>query len=206
MNLKLIRIMSLAACLGAVSITEVQAAVCSSSRTEVVNTDAGNIDFTFVNYIKHPGALHKIQQINLDDRFVDLDDGSRWSISRTDTIKGWDRSKNLVVTQNHAGFSTSRYALANVDLKLAVPASLVREPTPSKDAIYVKAVDRVNDMIMTNDGKNWIVHSSDRGALSKISENDRIVIGANTGDNKDKSPYLLIDTSSNHFVRAHPIE
>lgn len=206
MNAKLIYIAALALYLGVGSPNVVHASVCNSNRSEVVNTDAGNIDFTFVSYIKYPKAFHKIQKIDLDDRSIVLDDGSHWKISKTDIVKGWDREKNLVVTQNHAGLSTSRYALVNVDLKLAVPASLECEPTPDKEAYYVKGVDRVNDIITLSDSKNWIVHSSDRGTLSKVNLNDRVVIGANTGDNRDKSPYLLIDTSSNHFVRAHPIE
>lgn len=205
MNIKWVHITALSLCLGVGSTLEIHASSYSNQRAEVVNTDAGNIDFTFVSYVRHPRAFHKIQKIDLDDRCIVLDDGSHWRVSKTGVVKGWNQGK-IVVTQNHAGFSTSRYALANVDLKLAVPASLECEPAPDKENAYVKGVDRVNDIIHLSDGKNWIVHSSDRGALSKININDRVVIGANTGDNRDKSPYLLIDTSSNHFVRAHPIE
>ncbi|MGR3973978.1 MAG: hypothetical protein QRY72_05380 [Candidatus Rhabdochlamydia sp.] len=205
MNKKLIHIMMLTLYVGMIGLPRVEASG-SNTRTEVVNTDAGNIDFTFTHYVKFPGVFHKIHHINLDDRVVDLEDGSRWNISKTTLVKGWEKSKNLMITQNHSNFSTSRYALVNADLKLAVPASLIREPAPAHGVAYVKSVDRVNDIVTLSDGRNWIVHSSDRGTLSKITEHDRIIVGANTGENREKSPYILINTSNNHYVRAQHIE
>ncbi|MGH2612486.1 MAG: hypothetical protein ACRDFB_05495, partial [Rhabdochlamydiaceae bacterium] len=186
MKTQLIHIMALGICLSEVHFSSVHAS--SSHQTEEVSTDAGHIHFPNMSHIKHNGAFHQIQNINPEDRVIGLENGSHWSIANADIIKGWGKSKNLVITQNHSGFSTSRFALMNLDLKQAEPISLVREPTPGKDVYFVKSIDRVNDIITLSDGKNWIVHSSDRGRLGKFSENDRTIIGVNTGVDKDKSP------------------
>jgi len=204
MRIKIAHLMVLPLCLGVGAIDAAYTA--TDHRVEVVNTDAGHIDFTFISLIKNPKVFRSLKEVDVNNRWVMLDDGSCWKVAKSDIIKGWDHSKRLLVTQNHANFSLSRYALVNLDLKLAVPASLEHEPVPDKDVAYVKNIDRVNDIVTLNDGKEWIIHSSDQAVLSKISINDRIIIGANTGDNRDKSPYLLIDTSSNHFVRAHHID
>ena len=203
MKTSIMRVVGLVFCLNAAEFSTIYAATCSHS--EVVNTDAGHIDFTFVNYVKHSIAYQKIRHISTEDKAVDLENGSRWSISKADTVRGWESSKSVVVTQNHASFSTARYALLNPELKLAVPASLIREPAP-KDALYIASIDRVNDMVILSDNKKWIIHADDRSNLSKMQDHDRIIVGVNTSHDQDKSPYLLIDTSNHHFVRAHNIE
>jgi hypothetical protein len=177
-----------------------------SQRTEEVRTDAGRLELPDMGRIKQSGIFHHIKDIHSDGRAFDLENGSQWNVSNGDILKGWGHSKNLVITQNHAGFSTSRFALLNIDLKQAEPISLLREPTPTKENFFVKRLDQVNHLITLNDDKKWIIHADDRGKLSKISENDRIIIGVNTGSDKDKSPYLLIDTANNQFVRAHIVE
>ncbi len=178
----------------------------SHYRDEEVKTDAGRINLPNTHAIKHSGVYHQVKHVDTNDRVIDLDNGSRWTVSNSDIVKGWGSAKNIMITQNHSGLSTSRYALLNLDLKQAEPISLVREPTPGKDNLYVKSVDRVNDVITLSDGKNWIAHSGDRSKLGKISENDRVIIGVNTGTDKDKSPYLIIDTANHQFIRSHMIE
>jgi hypothetical protein len=178
----------------------------SHYREEEVKTDAGRIHLPNTHAIKHSGVYHQVKHVDTNDRVIDLDNGSRWTVSNSDIVKGWGNTKNIVITQNHSGLSTSRYALLNLDLKQAEPISLVREPTPGKDNLYVKSVDRVNDVITLSDGKNWIAHSGDHSKLGKISENDRVIVGVNTGSDKDRSPYLIIDTANHQFIRSHMIE
>lgn len=172
---------------------------------EDVSTHAGHIDFSSFSHKKNAIAHQQIHHLNVENGIVELQDGSRWKVSRVDVIKGWEKCKNLVITQNHSTYSTSSYALVNLDIQLAEPISLVREPTP-KHSRSVSNVVLVNDLVTLNDGKKWIVHSSDRGKLNKIIENDRIVIGVNTSSDRDTSPYLLIDTSTHLFVRAQMVE
>jgi hypothetical protein len=177
----------------------------SDYREEIVTTEAGKIDFRFLGNIKNPQVFHRIVRICPESHAVELEDGSMWTVPKIDNVKGWEKSHRLVLTQNQATFSTHRYALVNPDLKLAVPASLAREPTPKdKDLFYVKAVDRVNDIVVLNDNKHWIVNASDRSVFNKIVENDRAILGVNTKEIDKKSPYIIIDTADkgNVFVRA----
>jgi len=181
-------------------------ASCNQEKEYAV-TEAGKMDLNPLNHVKLSSAFHKIAHHSGDKHYFDLEDGSRWSISKTDTVEGWDRCDHLVITQNHAALSTARYALLNPDLKQAIPVSLVREPIPgNKNVFYIKSIDLVNDIVTLNDNKNWIVHSADRDALRKISEHDRVIIGMNSNDNWDKTPYILVDTSNKLFVRAKLLE
>ncbi len=177
-----------------------------SHNNEGMTTDAGNIDFSIIDHIKNKTVYQHINHVDDDKRVVELQDGSRWSVSKLDVVKGWEKSKNLVITQNHASFSTSPFALVNLDIKLAEPISLMREPTPSKSAHYVKNIISVNDIVTLNNDSKWVIHSSDRGKMNKMAENDRIVIGVNTGDDRNSNPYLLIDTTTNNFVRAQQLD
>jgi hypothetical protein len=166
----------------------------------VVKTEAGNIDFHFTHNIKHPLAFHKIARIK--DNAVELEDASRWTVSKIDIIKGWN-SSHVTVTQNHAALSTQKFALLNTDLKLAIPASLAREAAPNKEqANYITTIDTANDILVLKGDKRWIVHSSDNSTLNKMEEHHRVIIGVNTGEGRDHSPYLIIDTANNVCVRA----
>jgi|GEM_PF-4111638 hypothetical protein len=169
---------------------------------EYVKTDAGNIDFRHLNHVKFPGVFHKIARLQLKDNYLELEDGSKWSLSRAETVKGWE-SNRVVLCQNMATLSTYRFALVNLDLKMAMPISLIREPLPTKDDVaFVKNIDRSSDIIVTSDGRRWIVHSSDGSNFSKFNEHDRLEIGANVSDSAEKCPYILIDTAHNSYVRA----
>jgi len=178
-----------------------------SSQAESIKTEAGTIDFRFTHYIRHPSALNKIAHLSTEDGTIELGDGSKWAVSKIDLVKGWDKTKHLVVGQNLHTLSTHRYALINTELKLAIPMSLVREPIPSKDggAFYVKAVDHSNDIVVLSDGKNWIVNSSDKINFHKVREHDRMIVGVNIADKADASPYILIDTANGMYMRANPL-
>lgn len=186
--------------------------VCANHQTqreEVVQTEAGKIDFSFLHNIKNPSVFHRIVRVHSELSAVELEDGSMWTVAKMDAIKGWEISHRLVLTQNQATFSTHRYALVNPDLRLAVPVSLSREPTPKeKDLFFIKAVDRVNDILVLNDNRKWIVHSSDRNVFTKMTENDRAILGVNTREIDKKSPYIIIDTNDKGtaFVRASLVD
>lgn len=179
---------------------------CSYTCEQQAKTDAGTIDFSVFRFIRFPSAYQKISCVSVRENTFELPDGSKWSTSKIDIVKGWEDNA-VVITTNHATFSTHRYALVNKDLKMAVPVSLEREPIPQKDVtFFVKNVDQVNDLVTLNDGKRWIIHSSDSSGLGKIKEYDRIVIGINTGEDWGKSPYILINTLTNNYVRANLID
>lgn len=171
---------------------------------ETIETDAGTIDFGFTRYIINVAAHHTIQAIQPVDKTIVLDDGSKWGVSKIEVIADWQKSgPKLFLTQNHTVLSTTTFALVNPESKKAVPVKLLREPNPANQCLfYVAKVDVVNDIITTNDGKKWIGHSSDKNTLAKFNEHDRLIIGVNTLENQEDSPYILINTASNSYIRA----
>jgi hypothetical protein len=179
----------------------------SHANSEIVATEAGNIDFSICRVANHPAAHQKIARVDLDRKQIVLEDGSVWEVSKVESIRGWDKSNRLLITQNEAKiYPFNRYALVNPELKAAIPISLKQEPRPTDKVRFIQDVDTVNDIVTLNDNKNWIVHASDRGNLSKMQGNDRVIIGINTGDDRDKTPYLLIDTHTGYYVRARAME
>jgi hypothetical protein len=181
----------------------------TSYPTEVISTGAGNIDFYFPVDLKEPSIFVNITSVNKEENTIQLADGSVWEVSNINSVKNWEKSPHIVLGSSQSLFSPMsgyKYALVNLDQKLAEAMSLKNEPRPSEYARYIKALDTVNDIVTLNDDKQWIVHSSDRGDLSKMRPNDRIIVGVNTGVDRDKSPYLLINTSTNLFIRTQLVE
>ena len=171
-----------------------------------IQTDAGIMDFRVFHVAKFPAVFHKISRFFIKENAFELPDGSKWSTSKIDLVKGWE-GNSLVIVPNHATFSTHRFALVNKDLKLAVPISLELEPIPQKEGVYfIRNIDQANDLMTLSDGRRWIVNSSDISNLSKMKEHDRVIIGANIKEGWDKSPYVLIDTAHNIYVRANLID
>jgi hypothetical protein len=169
-----------------------------------VSTEAGKIDFRFVDKMQDARVFHKIAKFLDKEQAVELEDGSVWTVSKYEYVKGW-KEEHLVLSQNQALFSTHRYALINTDLRLAIPVTLIREPTAGENkALSIKKVDKNNHVITLSDNKEWVVHNSDRSAFDKIAKNDRVIIGANTSEVDDMIPYILIDTANKAaiFFRA----
>lgn len=193
----------LAACLVCAGMHSNVYAAREDSTCEYVNTDAGTMDFQFAEYVTNPAIFHKIVQFSSDGQTFELEDGSRWVSAKPDLMRGWEHTDRLVLTQNKATLSTYRYALVHLDLRLAVPVAIVREPQPgAKNTFYIKNIDTAKDLIVLSDGKQWVVHASDHNNIHKMKEHDRIEIGGNVGDGGNHTPYILIDTTTGHYVRA----
>jgi hypothetical protein len=176
----------------------------------IVGTDAGSIDFGFLNGLAQiPGLLHRIAHISKIDSVFVLENGSKWSSPNIEMIDGWVNHQ-LMLTQNQALFSTYRFALVDLELEKAVPVSLQREPFPvlGKGSFFITKIDYANDVVTLDNGREWSVYSHDHGTLRKFSEHDRVMIGANTSDTMNYSlmkNYILIDTASNLYVRSNLI-
>ncbi len=180
----------------------------------IVATDAGSIDFGFIEYIgKIPGLIHHLADASSNDSTFTLDNRSKWIASNIDMIKNWKMDDDLLITQNQAFFSAYRFALVNPRLQKAVPISLHREPLPidNNKMFFILNIDPANDVVHLSNGLEYTVYPHDHGTLRKFSENDRIILGFNSSDKLDATNldyykcYLLIDTTCNSYVRANPI-
>jgi hypothetical protein len=179
------------------------------SKADSIRTDAGDMDMAAAQSLTYDGVYHEIDSISEDRKQVTLDDGSVWAVSSPDVTRGWEQSKHLVITQNHLFMSIDRFALANVEIGTATPASMLIQPNPSEEkAFFIASIDYANSKITLNDGSEWIIHASDHSVFKKMLVHHRIIVGANTAANEYESPYLLIDTDTaiNSYVRASIIE
>ena len=179
----------------------------------IVETDAGSIDFGLIDYIgKPPGLIHHLIECSLKHNTFILDNLSKWSSSNIEMVKNWKDDDDLLITQNQAFFSACRFALVNPRLQKAVPISLIREPLPVDHKMYfIMKIDPANDLIALSNGIEYTIYLQDHGTLRKFSENDRVIIGFNSSDRLDSisidyyKSYLLIDTTCNSCVRANPV-
>lgn len=171
-----------------------------------LSTDAGDINFDLikVHTDNNPLAFQKVDKISVEDRIISLSNGSVWKVSNVDAVRGWEKYKNLVITQNHATFSSHKFALVNLDLGLAEPISLLTPPTPHKDNLFVKRIDATHDIVVLSNDKDFSVHTRDHGILKKFNVNGPVLLGINTMDQDTSNPYIIVDVSLNShgYVRA----
>jgi hypothetical protein len=181
--------------------------------SNIIDTDAGSIDFGFLDYIgKIPGLVHRLADYSPDENTFTLENRSKWLASKIEMIKHWKLEDELFITQNQAFFSAYRFALVNPRLQKAVPISLLREPLPIDNKMFfILNIDPANDVIVLSNGVEYSIYPNDHGTLRKFSENDRVIIGFNSSDKFDGSnidyykSYILIDTTCNSYVRANPV-
>jgi hypothetical protein len=179
----------------------------------IIDTDAGLIDFGLVDFIgKVPGVIHHLMSVSLKEETFTLDNMSKWSSSNIEMVNNWKEEDELLITQNQAFFSIYRFALVNSRLQKAVPVSLLREPLPiDHKMFFILKIDPANDVITLSNGVEYSVYPNDHGTLRKFSENDRIVMGFNSSDRVDSTTidsyksYILIDTTCNSSVRVNPV-
>lgn len=180
----------------------------------VIATDAGSIDFGFLDYIgKMNGLIHHLADVSSSDNTFTLDNRSKWIASNIEMIKNWKLDDELFISQNQAFFSAYRFALVNPRLQKAVPISLHREPLPldNHKMFFILHIDPANDVIRLTNGIEYSIYAHDHGTLRKFTENDRVILGFNSSDKLDTAnleyykSYLLIDTTCNSYVRANPI-
>ncbi len=171
--------------------------------------DPTDFDFQFTESLQPVAGLFQgLAMVFPESHSFELFNGSKWSTSNIEMVKGWVENTQLLVSQNQTFFSTHRFSLLNTRLGKAAPITLLREPRPTgKDVFYITKLDLANDVIVLNGFQEWAVYPHDHGTLRKLSEHDRIMVGVNTSDYALEKPmrYILIDTATNLFVRANPL-
>lgn len=173
---------------------------------DIISTDAGDINFALMKVLSdNPMVFQKVDKISIEDHTITLVNGSVWKVSNIDAVRGWDKYENLVITQNHATFSTHKFGLVNTELRLAEPVSLLTPPLPNhQDALFIKKIDPTHDIVVLNNDKEFVVHTRDHGILNKFSVNSPVLVGVNTMDECNSNPNIIVDASLNAhgYVRA----
>lgn len=159
-------------------------------------------------FTTHPGAFHQPLLVSVFGDSCELEDGSVWSISASDSYKtlNWLVSDVILVMPNHSWFSIYNYKLVNQNTGVAVEANLTLFLNPMYHSAYnhrIVAIDDVLQMIWLEDGSVWSIAAVDYSTKWQI--NDTVIIGINDSWMANKHPNILINANLLHYVRCNCI-
>lgn len=154
----------------------------------------------------HSGAYHHPVDVSFLGDTVDFEDGSRWIVNPDDrflTFK-WFTGDTLIVVPNHALFSSYNFKIVNLNTNDVIRVNLVFKPI--KNSIYtywIAAIDRVNDVVLLNDGTLWTIWWNDAYWLSRNwLDYDTVIIGINDDLISGSYGNFLFNVDANNTVRA----
>lgn len=158
-----------------------------------------------VNYISHPGAFYSPIYVSALGDKVELNDGSIWSVSSSDTFKtfNWLTSDLVILTPNHEWFSSYMFKMTNQNTGVSIKCNLTLGPI--YNGLYthwITAINYYTQEIALEDGSIWKVTGFDSSVFSKWLVNDTIIIGVNDGFLSSSKPNILINVNTLTYVRS----
>lgn len=137
---------------------------------------------------------------------IELEDGSKWSVAKTDIYKisFWQIHDHVIITPNRNWFSFHKYCLANQTRESIVEASFNHGPIPfGPHTHWVVALDKYGGHVFLEDGSSWKVSHEDWQFFDKWLINDFVILGYN---DSWFSPYayILINVNQEHHVLVNP--
>lgn len=158
-----------------------------------------------VNYTSHPGALFNPVSISPLGDTIEFHDGSIWSIAEEDTYKNlnWLTSDYLVVTPNHAWFSSYMFCITNQNTGTTVKANLFLGPF--QNGIYTHWIVSINyytQELCLEDGSIWKLSGFDSSIFNRWNLNHTIMIGVNDGFLSSSKPNILINVNTLDYSKA----
>jgi hypothetical protein len=147
--------------------------------------------------------------VNFGD-LIELEDGSKWSVAKTDVYKAssWQLYDQIVITPAAAWFwfSSPKYRLTNQITGTCVEADLYLGPRPfGPYTHWVVALDKYAGHVFLEDGSSWTVAHEDWTLFDKWLINDFIIIGRN--DSWFSSyEYILINVNAEHHITVNPFK
>jgi len=149
-------------------------------------------------------TTHWVNTIAVDGDSIEMEDGSWWKISTSDSYKvlGWRINDPLVVTPYNTWLSSTSYTITNKNTGSKVKAKLSVGPiTYGPNSHWVTSFDPFSGYVCLENNSCWMISSSDLNLLREWALNDTIIMGVN--DQWFSSyDFILINVNMNHFVRA----
>lgn len=146
-------------------------------------------------------AAHYVYATTPSGGFVEIDDGSIWSISSVDRYKTryWENNDLIVVATNDAWFPRGRFKILNYTLGESAQVDIYDGPKANLDFRYVYAIDYYNMIIWLDDGTCWDVSGCERQFDGWLSGHIMIV-GVNKGWGSSYYPFMLYNVSTNDYM------
>jgi hypothetical protein len=158
-----------------------------------------------INVTTHLGAFHHPFAISLLGDVVELEDGSQWVVASYDRYKtlNWLVSDSVVITPNHAWFSSYDFVLNNQNTGDAIEINLLMGPIfLGVYSHWIVAIDSMNDQLILEDGSIWTVESL---WWSKWDIGQYVIIGVNDGYKSNTLPNILINIATLDYKKANCI-
>lgn len=170
----------------------------------------------------HPGTMHQIVECLpgpvaiplVDGRvyvlpaglYVRLEDTSIWRIMDADiwAMQDWLPSDSLQLMTNPTWFSTPfRYSLCNLNTQVQVricPEVGPRVSWSLRRYIYDRSL--ITNELILNDGSLWRVTSADAAVFANWLPDDSVIIGVNSDWMSYRRPNIMINLTTNDYVRC----
>ncbi|HSX38620.1 MAG TPA: hypothetical protein VLE95_07310 [Chlamydiales bacterium] len=158
-----------------------------------------------------PPSMHHVIGISKFDSSIELEDGSIWRISPSETYKtlDWFLHDEITITQNRAWISMYHYRIVNEQTGDSLVANLFLGPhTHGQYTFYITGIDRIfGELILTNgfgEKLGWQISSLDLYTFQHWALHDAVIIGENS-DFDANCDALLINVHLNNWIRASQV-
>lgn len=172
--------------------------------------DDGIYTFSTQTYVDVPIHYHFVTAINPYDRYIELEDESRWKIPEYDVygLQRWSLGQFVVVTPNCRWFSDYNYYLTNQANGAYLSANLLRGPLhTSKLAHHISGMEqntRGRKTIILDGKTCWAISEEHHYIADGWQINDTIIIGQNDSW-LSRYDTILINVETNSFAKARKI-
>ncbi len=150
----------------------------------------------------HEGAFHYPVSVSYLGDSIQLEDGSMWAVSLSDTYKtlNWLTSDIIIIVPNHDIFSSYYYRLININTGANVKVNLYLGPIYNGAYTHwITAIDYLNREIYLEDGSIWKMSPFDQPIISQWLPNDTVIIGINDGAFSYSNQNILINVNMNNY-------
>lgn len=174
-----------------------------------VDEDRISAGWLFNPTLTHHGAHHHPINISPKGDTIELEDGSIWSTSHSDRHKSkdWLPEDILVLTPNHAWFSSYDYRLTNQTTGSSIEANITLGPVMHHTNVHrIIAKDTSRGILTLSDGSQWDMSWFDHAIVDKFEVLDFVILGSNDGWWKGFNPNILFNCATMTHARASRVQ
>jgi len=143
-------------------------------------------------------ACHAISKYGLSGNWILLEDGSKWKTVQCDydDVITWSIGDVVYITQSNSVLCGYDYMMINFTKKTVVYVNRLVKPTYfGPNSRFIVAIDHESKRLLLNDGTWWSVSEYDE----RWEENHTLIIGVNSGFDKEDYPFILINVGIDVF-------
>jgi hypothetical protein len=172
------------------------------SESEIISVspvaEKGKVAMGSAQVFTHPFARHFLWDVGCAGDWLQLEDGSTWTVAydvRYEVALWWP--DDVVYIAPSMGYSGYRYMIINETRGVYVYVNPKVKPHQyGAYTKYIVSIDYISGHVYLNDGTIWYISSIDLHLLSHWFVNDTVIIGVNSKVDNYSSPFILINAST----------